>query len=607
MSDKINEALALQKLGKIPEALAIYQALGGNNPDVHHLIGVCLKSLDRIDEAIASVQKALKVKRSPIYLNTLAACMIQNQSYERALDLLKEALKEAPGYIDALINIATTYRALDEYSLALEHAKQANRLDRTRWEPVDICASIAIDKRSYKVALGLIKAVIGRPEAKKVIGKLFATAAKADEYQIIENNYERLKNRLTWREQFTVDLSVAAMESNRCNFDRARMYVNSALDLFANNEEEANPNGRFNAAMTLATIESRSGNLARAIELYDEVLYFDPNSITARWNKSLLLLAKGNLSEGWSLYETRWIWKEFPSARRKFTVPRWTGEKTGKVLIWGEQGVGDQIIFMSVVNDLIENNIDFDLEINKKLVPVACEIFGQDRVREPGPEDCRELEGYMKYDFQIPLGSLCGIYRSHSEQFNTKIRRIRKSVSRRERLLGEFKQKFGWVPQKLVGLCWRSSNLLGSRKDFYLTDEQIGRAAKVLAGKGVGFISLQYDGKPEEYERLERLGVHLLVPEQIDQFNDILGTIHISGACDLIISAGTMVVYVGGLSGTPVVTWGFNDDFSLCGFKTFPWYPNINTIMMTRPPNKDKLISALPAIATKLMSAETLA
>ena len=601
MSEQINNALALQKQGKISEALAIYQTIGGNNSDAYHLSGVCLKSLDRVEEAIEAVEKALKQKRSPIYLNTLAACLIQKQSYDQALVLLKEALQKEPDYIDALINIATTYRALDEYQLALDCAKQANRLDKTRWEPIDICASIAIDKRNYKVALGLIKAVIGRPEARKVLGKLFATATKADEYQIIENNYERLKNRLTWRERFTIDLSVAAMESNRCNFDKAREYVDSAFEVFAQNCKEANPNGRLNAVMTKATIESRSGNLVSAIELYDEVLSFDPNSITARWNKSLLTLAKGSLSEGWGLYETRWIWKEFPSSRRKFTVPRWTGEKTGKVLVWGEQGVGDQIIFMSVVNDLIENNIDFDLEITKKLVPVAREIFGQDRVREPGPEDCRDLGDYKKYDYQLPIGSLCGIYRSEPAQFNTKIRRIQKSTARREAMLDEFKQKFGWMPQKLIGLCWRSSNLLGSRKDFYLTDEQICRVAKSFAGAGVGFISLQYDGKPEEYDRFKESGVDLLIPEKVDQFNDILGTIKIAGSCDLIITAGTMVVYVGGLAGTPVLTWGFNDDFSLCGFKTFPWYPNINTIMMSRPPNKDKLISALPVIATKLM------
>ena len=44
------------------------------------------------------------------------------------------------------------------------------------------------------------------------------------------------------------------------------------------------------------------------------------------WNRGLCRLGFGDIEDGLSDYEIRWIWEDFPSAKRVFSSPLWMGE-----------------------------------------------------------------------------------------------------------------------------------------------------------------------------------------------------------------------------------------------------------------------------------------
>lgn len=54
---------------------------------------------------------------------------------------------------------------------------------------------------------------------------------------------------------------------------------------------------------------------------------------------AIVLLTLGQLEEAWPLYECR------PVRRPTLPFPEWDGSRVSKLLVWGEQGYGDQIMF----------------------------------------------------------------------------------------------------------------------------------------------------------------------------------------------------------------------------------------------------------------------
>src|SRR5574343_569532 len=109
------------------------------------------------------------------------------------------------------------------------------------------------------------------------------------------------------------------------------------------------------------------GNPHRVIELADQGMRFDPNSPQLKNHKSLALLELGRYTEGFALYEARYALPEF--TRRDYgKCPRWDGKKTGKLVIHGEQGIGDEIMFMQQVYQVLPLADEIALECTPRLM-----------------------------------------------------------------------------------------------------------------------------------------------------------------------------------------------------------------------------------------------
>ena len=79
-----------------------------------------------------------------------------------------------------------------------------------------------------------------------------------------------------------------------------------------------------------------------------------------KWNASLIHLRLGDLQKGWNYYEAGLSsdvqGMKTRKPNRSFNVPMWSHNiPVGQsVLVWREQGIGDDVIFLTCLQDLID-------------------------------------------------------------------------------------------------------------------------------------------------------------------------------------------------------------------------------------------------------------
>ena len=117
--------------------------------------------------------------------------------------------------------------------------------------------------------------------------------------------------------------------------------------------KEKNPNIYYNIACILS--DNRKTKLA--IKYFNKSLSLRPKDVSCNWNLALCLLRSQNFEEGFELYEYRWLTKRI---NKKFTNIKSLFEskepKNKNILIWSEQGFGDNINFSRFVIDLKNQN-----------------------------------------------------------------------------------------------------------------------------------------------------------------------------------------------------------------------------------------------------------
>lgn len=300
---------------------------------------------------------------------------------------------------------------------------------------------------------------------------------------------------------------------------------------------------------------SELGRHQEALISFERAITLKPGYIEARANQGVCSLLTGDFARGWAQYEWRWNKRaaDFvpaPGSAKvmltpdNFGKPVWNGERTDEtVLIWPEQGIGDQILFATMLPDAIARIGRVVLAIEERLHPLFRRSFPQCTLTT--------LEAARKsgdFRLQIPLGNLGKHLRASENTFllNRKATLIadRSAAARLRKSLGASPRR------RLCGISWLS------RHASFGTDKSLSLDAlrPLLETPGYRFVDLQYGDTAKERVAFERgTGLAITHVDGIDNQQDIDDLAALIEACDIIITISNTTAHIAGALGKTVL------------------------------------------------------
>ncbi|MCO5760736.1 MAG: hypothetical protein NHG36_04370, partial [Chromatiaceae bacterium] len=161
----------------------------------------------------------------------------------------------------------------------------------------------------------------------------------------------------------------------------------------------------------MATLSADMGDPDDATKWCDRAISKDPTHWQSYWNKALAELTQRHWGVGWDLYENRRKLRHFVE-RESIKAPQWGGERTGHLYLHGEQGVGDEVMFTSILPEVIARCDRVTVEAHKKYAGLLRQSFpGIAVVTEEA-----EAAG-IHFAAKCGMGTLGALFRRRREQF----------------------------------------------------------------------------------------------------------------------------------------------------------------------------------------------
>ncbi len=314
-------------------------------------------------------------------------------------------------------------------------------------------------------------------------------------------------------------------------------------------------------------------------------------------NRATCHFWSGNYQQGWKDYQYRHHPTLTQSVIYEHDIPRWKGEDlTGKTILIGEeQGIGDQITFISALADINARAAKVILEINPKLVPLITRNFPDIYVTAP-QADTVDLKRHHYYDwltepvdYFASLGDAFYLVRPSLDDYPMR----RSFLHADPELSSKWKKRLEALNKRpKVGVSWRGAKVTGERQVAYMQLAELMPLFKKM--DNFQFVNIQYGNCDEELEVLEGDVDRLVTFEDLDLFDDIEGTIALIDNLDFVISVRNTQACFAAALGKKVISY-HGSHFQFGSKYADPIYNSIFTVYPnpTEAPILDQFHAAL--------------
>lgn len=583
-----NLGLLLVHLGRVDEARAAFEAaiaVQPGNAIAQQNLGKLLSGLQRYDEALVCCDAAIRLAPSmwEAY-STRGYALLALRRHDEAMPLFDAAIRLNPRAAEAYGGLASALLLARRYPEALAAAEQAIAVEPDSVDAYLTCAQILIGWEKYATAIERIDQIQPRDDSGAMGYVLKARC-------LLE--LHRLDEAMTACEQALIrqaDLAYAhalrgAVHAQQQDYETAFASLDAALRL--------EPGLSYTYQIRARVLHDQM-RIEEAVACCDQGLAHNPEDPHLCIEKGFMLLQLGRLSEGWPLYEIRQVLKPNPPPPFATQAP-WHGETIdGNLLVWAEQGVGDQIMFALLLPELLSRAAKVGAAVDVRLLPLLRrslpEIEWLPLVADAPVAD---------YVAQISLASLGRLLRSDIGDFaRGRGRRLQADAARSTRLRAAL-QAGG---KRLCGISWRSGNpRLGQRRSLDLAT-----LLPMFRRPDTVWVDLQYGDTSDERAALLRdHGVSLIKVEEIDNWHDLDGLAALISACDLVVTIDNSTAHFAAALARP--TWimlPFVSDWRwFTDREDSPWYASARLFRQTGPDDWRSVVGAIEREIGKLAEA----
>jgi tetratricopeptide (TPR) repeat protein len=498
---------------------------------MEHLAAASLYQLGRAQEAIPHVRKAILLDGANSgYINTYGVVLRKLKRTDQAIRSYERVMALQPNFSDVYYNCGNALQELKRSEEAAERFRVCIKLNPRHHSAHHNLANVLRDLKHLDESI-----------------KHYSLSA-----EIEDNNPDMHCNwGLAWQLLERWDKAIDCFEKAICQkADHAASHINLGGALSVQE--------RFDEACVV---------LRRGVEL-------DDTCNDAKFNLGLTLLTIGQFEEGWHFYDTRLRLPD--KVRSPLPTPIWDGDLSIEepLLVWCEQGYGDNIQFARYLPVLME----LGLSVTCSMRPALLDLF-----RHCLSPACPPLIDYKPSELQgfkhhVPLLSLPRICRTTLATVPMMPGYLRVSDPVPDRLR---------VPRRPfalhIGLVWASGV---DNKDMYVDkslslellmpifDDWRSDRLVVIHSLQVGVDASQLDPWRDGRGIVDW-------NTKLDNFHD---TAIVISQLDLVITVDTSVAHVAGGLNKP--TWTLlqhNADFRwLRGRSDTPWYPQMSLIRQAK-------------------------
>jgi len=573
IKDQLNTVLKLFNKGDKQKAFEKINFLVlRNNKNINFLLlhaKICI-NLNEIDKANSSLEKILSLD-----FNNYEALKLIYVNYLR-----RNKIVLAKKYIDKLLTIKkNNYEFLrdkafieyldNDYLVSEKYIKKALHLNSEEVFGLNILGLLYIKKNEILEAVTIFKkAILLNPQYSDSYNNLGKCYINLEELSLAYLNFKK-----SYKINPNSDLPLVNIANILSLKDKNKCAIK-----FYEEAKKINPNNqKIDENIIICNVRLKNFKwVERKILSLKNLSNINDNLILSY---SYLLLNKKDFEKGFNYFDARLKSDDFSKKNKyHFNIIKTLDKNINlrndkKNLIVKEQGVGDEILFSSMYNDLLKNNFSkIQIECDKRLLEIFKRSFNKN-IFVPFGHFSSSAKNIQDFDNVIYAGSLTKYFRKTESDFNKNpyIKSLDELDVKFKSILSNFNAK------KKIGISWKSVfNIYGGLKSLELSN------FKKLFSQERIFINLQYGDSLEEVNQLKERGLNLYNFNNIDLFNDFDSLISILKNVDVFVTVSNSTAHFAGALGVPTILicpkqsstyyyWDYENG------KT-PWYNSVSIV-----------------------------
>lgn len=321
--------------------------------------------------------------------------------------------------------------------------------------------------------------------------------------------------------------------------------------------------------LNASSIAASMGDWARSEGLAREAARLNPNSRKAKANLGIALLGQRKWAEGWTNYNAGLgIKNHLERVRIDYGAKDWRGEK-GRVVLYSEQGLGDEISFASMIPDVL-GKAEIVIDCDHRLKGLFKRSFG---CEVHGTRWAKERPWVKGIDYQSSFAELGEMVRQKDEDFPRKPY----LVPDPDRVT-MWQALFAKETKPVIGIAWSGGLPATGEQYRRLTLEQM---LPIFQTKDAVWVSLQYKDASQEIAAFKAKypDVDIRQYPYATLTKDYDDTAALVASLDCVLSMQTAVIHLAGALGKRTLClvhkygqWRYGTENKMI------WYPDVSLL-----------------------------